>query len=295
MKRTIFLCLLAIVFSACTSSPSKYEQGLINYNGEWITVEEYEQIKSGEQPSTPTPKPEPTISFQILSIEQNYYEALDEWDTFVTFSYLVSNTGSIHIDYYEVSFTAICANGKEFYDWTNGTDLATGEKNIEENLINVGGLNVIDIRVNEWGFDPYSVNHRETPQQEQPNVIPECGSIKLELIGHKGVQAFEFLVSPSFDEIVAEELAGCLILEWSEVDKVVSFIFDDRYIAELYFEKWDDLGQMSKTELESLINMTFPHLNAKYWKDTSIDRHWLEMLSKDTENRTIQKLELPLD
>lgn len=131
--------------------------------------------------------------------------------------------------------------------------------------------------------------------KEQPPTITEFGSVTLELIGGKGVQKFELLVSPSFDEVSPEDLAECLMLAWNQTDEVISFIFDDRAIAELYLSKWDDLGKMSKAELEALTDTAFPHLNAKYWKNTHINRHWLEMLSHNTENRTIKKLELPLE
>ena len=134
----------------------------------------------------------------------------------------------------------------------------------------------------------------EDYHQEQSYTVIEFGSVTLELIGEKGVQKFELLVSPSFDEVSPDELAECLILAWNQTDEVISFIFDDRDIAELYLSKWDDLAEMSQAELEALTDVAFPHLNAKYWKNPDIDRHWLEMFSHDTENRTIETLELPL-
>ena len=112
-------------------------------------------------PVTPEPEPEPSISFQILNLDQDYYEILDMWDVYVTFDYEVRNTGSVDIDYYEVAFIAECAGGKEFHDWANGSDLAAGAARTKEELIDVGGLEVIDIIVNEWGFDAYSVSHEE--------------------------------------------------------------------------------------------------------------------------------------
>lgn len=47
----ITVCLASLTWAGC-SSPSPYDEGLIWYNGEWVTVEEYEQIKSGEQSSS---------------------------------------------------------------------------------------------------------------------------------------------------------------------------------------------------------------------------------------------------
>lgn len=124
--------------------------------------------------------------------------------------------------------------------------------------------------------------------------MTQLGVVTLELIGEKGRQRFELLVSPSFAEVSPEDLAECLMLVWGGSDEFVSFIFDDRAAAELYLSKWDRLAKMSEAELDALADTAFPHLNAKYWKNTRTNTHWLQMLSPDTENRIIQTLELPL-
>lgn len=46
----ITICLTSLTWAGC-SSPSPYEQGLIRYNDEWVTVEEYEQMKGDTEPS----------------------------------------------------------------------------------------------------------------------------------------------------------------------------------------------------------------------------------------------------
>jgi hypothetical protein len=178
----------------------------------------------------------------------------------------------------------ICIDWAPYGDWGRAKEAKTGH--YEQHQYR---YRVYDALYDYWD------HANETPRQEQPHGVTELGSVKLELIGQKGVQKFEFLMFPSFDEVSAEDLAECLMLEWNEVDEVISFIFDDRDIAELYLTKWDDLGKMSKAELEALTDTAFPHLNAKYWKNRRIDRHWLEMLSHDRENRTIKKLELSLE
>jgi len=158
---TILGISLVIALVGCSSSSP--HEGMVNYNGEWIPREEYIQIKSGEtNGSNEAAQPEPIISFQIGSLDQDYYDDIDKWDTYVTFNYVVENTGPVNIDYYEVAFIANCAGGKAFHDWTNGTDLAAGAISTEEHLINVGGLEVTDIIVDDWGFGAYSVSHEET-------------------------------------------------------------------------------------------------------------------------------------
>jgi hypothetical protein len=88
MKRIVlvFVCLLAILLSACTSSPSPYEQGLINYNGEWVTLEEYERLKDSPQPSTtpltetpppPVPALEPTLTPASSGADALYWAEAD--------------------------------------------------------------------------------------------------------------------------------------------------------------------------------------------------------------------------
>lgn len=181
-------------------------------------------------------------------------------------------------------FARICVDWAPYGDWGRASEVKTGHYKEHQYR-----YSVYDARYDYWD------HASETPQQKQPGAITELGLVKLEFIGEKGVQKFEFLVSPNFDEVSPEDLAECLMLEWNQADEVISFIFDDRDIAELYLSKWDDMGKMSKAELEALTDRAFPHLNAKYWKNTRINRHWLEMLSHDRENRTIRKLELPLE
>jgi len=64
------ICLPAILVAACLAGlflagceSSSPHEGMINYNHQWITVEEYERIKGSPEPtpaSTPTPAPTPT-------------------------------------------------------------------------------------------------------------------------------------------------------------------------------------------------------------------------------------------
>ena len=77
MKRIVFVCLLAILLSACTSSPSPQEQGLINYNGEWITLEEYERQKDLPQttPNESEPVPTPSTTYGSEAYETESYRA----------------------------------------------------------------------------------------------------------------------------------------------------------------------------------------------------------------------------
>ncbi len=59
----ITICLASVTWAGC-SSQSPYEEGLIRYDGEWVTLEEYERLKSGEQSST---EPPPIINIPSVS------------------------------------------------------------------------------------------------------------------------------------------------------------------------------------------------------------------------------------
>lgn len=159
----VLVCVSAGMFTGCASG------------AEQITPSNPLIIDGSEEPGAApppavTPEPEPeavsepekSASFQITNIYQDYYEEIDEWRIFVRFDYEVRNTGSVDIDYYEVAFIAECAGGQEFHDWMNGEYLTAGVTRTEEFLIDVGGLEVIDITVNDWGFGPDSVSHERT-------------------------------------------------------------------------------------------------------------------------------------
>ena len=185
------------------------------------------------------------------------------------------------VDYYVLAGLAV--DWAPYGEWARAGEVRTGDYSKHEYH-----YRIYDARYNYW--DRVDGNQ----QQEPSYTVTQLGAVALELIGEKGRQKFELLVSPSFAEVSPEDLAECLMLAWRETDEVVSFIFDDRAAAELYLGKWDELAKMSKAELDALADATFPHLNAKYWKNTRTDTHWLQMLSPDTENRIIQMLELPL-
>jgi len=162
----VIISLVSLTWTGCaTSNP---HEGMVNYNGEWIPREEYIQIKEGgeingsneaAQPETAT---QPSISFQIAKIAQDYYDDIDEWRTYAHFELTAENTGIVDIRYYEVSYIAECAGGQEFNAWTNGAYLAAGATDTKDMVIYVNGQEVIDIVIDDWGFGPDSVSHEVT-------------------------------------------------------------------------------------------------------------------------------------
>jgi len=96
-----------------------------------------------------------SASFVITDWEQDYYEYNDEWSDYVYVYYEVENTGDVDIDYYEVFFIVECKGNKEYYDWTNGSNVRVGKRLSDSTLINVAGKEVMDVEVEDWELTAY--------------------------------------------------------------------------------------------------------------------------------------------
>ena len=96
-----------------------------------------------------------SASFVITDWEQAYYEYSDEWSDYVYVYYEVENTGDVDIDYYEVFFIVECKGNKDYYDWTNGSNVRVGKKLSDSTLINVAGKEVMDVEVEDWELTAY--------------------------------------------------------------------------------------------------------------------------------------------
>jgi len=96
-----------------------------------------------------------SASFVITDWEQDYYEYNDEWSDYVYVYYEVENTGDVDIDYYEVFFIVECKGNKDYYDWTNGSNVRVGKKLSDSTLINVAGKEVMDVEVEDWELTTY--------------------------------------------------------------------------------------------------------------------------------------------
>jgi len=169
----IVICLASLTWVGC-SSPSPYEQGLIRYNDEWITVEEYEQIKGGEQSNNIS-----SAEFTITNFEQAYYEASGKFSDYVYIYYDIENTGPAYIRYYEAYFTAKCEDGSQYQDWTNGTYIPIGHKWSDELMIDVEGKEVKSVQIDDWeltGGTTPEVVYEITGSAESVNVTLANGT-----------------------------------------------------------------------------------------------------------------------
>lgn len=74
MEKALFclsFILLLSLFIGCSDDSSKYEQGYIRYNGQWITRSEYSRIKSNEQINNQTNQAPPATTQTSQNQEQS--------------------------------------------------------------------------------------------------------------------------------------------------------------------------------------------------------------------------------
>ena len=87
---------------------------------------------------------------EITGWEQEYYEVLAEYSSFVEVRFKVTNTGSIDIDYYKVWFEVRCADGSTFQEWTNGLGVSPGTYVTDSTLIDVARRQASSVRVSKF-------------------------------------------------------------------------------------------------------------------------------------------------
>ena len=87
---------------------------------------------------------------EITSWEQEYYESLGRYSSYVEVYFKVTNTGSIDIDYYKVWFEVRCADGSTFQEWTNGLGVSPGSYVTDSTLINVAGKQAVSVTVSQF-------------------------------------------------------------------------------------------------------------------------------------------------
>jgi len=94
----------------------------------------------------------------ITDWEQNYYDWSwgGEWSDYVYVYYEIENTGTVEIDYYKVYFTVTCADGSEYYDWTNGLSVGVGHKYSDYTMVNVAGKQAISVKMTDWELTHWS-------------------------------------------------------------------------------------------------------------------------------------------
>lgn len=90
---------------------------------------------------------------EITAWEQDYYEALERYSSYVYVYFKVTNTGSIDIDYYKVWFEVRCVDGSTFQDWTNGIGVSPGRYVTDFTLIHVAGKQAVSVTITQFEVD----------------------------------------------------------------------------------------------------------------------------------------------
>jgi len=88
---------------------------------------------------------------------QNYNEDLEEWSDYVQVWFTIYNTGNTEISKYKVWFTAYCADGSSYEDWTNGLYVGVGQWEFRTCLVDLEkGKEVVSVRVTNWKLEHWN-------------------------------------------------------------------------------------------------------------------------------------------
>jgi len=85
---------------------------------------------------------------------QNYNEYLGEWSDSIQVWFKIFNTGDTKISYYRVWFTAYCADGSSYQDWTSGLYVDVGDYEFRTCFMDIGkDKRVTSVEVTGWELE----------------------------------------------------------------------------------------------------------------------------------------------
>jgi hypothetical protein len=109
-------------------------------------------------------------------------------------------------------------------------------------------------------------------------------------VGTKGATVFITLVSPSIDEVSADDMADRLRDDWQDerfpgvpAGQVFVMVFDNKEAPQEWLAVWDRLATMSDEEWATHEAQIFPHFIAQYERNTSTGLHQVEFYSRDVD------------
>ena len=97
----------------------------------------------------------PTATFEITEWTQDYYEYLGEYSSYVHVYYKVTNTGTVHIDYYQVWIEVTCVDGSKYQEWTNGLNVACGTYLTDYTMINIAEKQAVSVSITNYELTSY--------------------------------------------------------------------------------------------------------------------------------------------
>ena len=92
--------------------------------------------------------------FEIVSVTQDYYEYLGEWG-YVEINYTITNTGSLHIDFYDIYFEVTCESGAVYSDWTCGLNVPVGKTYHDFTYVSVGNNKALSAKISGYELSKY--------------------------------------------------------------------------------------------------------------------------------------------
>jgi len=122
----------------------------------------------------------------------------------------------------------------------------------------------------------------------------ELPAMTFETIGTKGIMVFVTLLSPSPDEVSAEDLANRLRQDWQNNlvggNAIEVRVFDNREAPQRWLELWPNLMNLSDAEWEKEQNQIFPHHIATYNRNKTSGLHQVTILSRDASGKVIKTI-----
>ena len=67
----------------------------------------------------------------------------------------VTNTGTVHIEYYKVWIEVTCVDGSKYQEWTNGLDVATGSYLTDYTMINTAKKQASSVAITNYELTSY--------------------------------------------------------------------------------------------------------------------------------------------
>jgi hypothetical protein len=101
-------------------------------------------------PSPPSTEPTPSgnVTVSLDNFEQEYYESLEEWSSWVNVYYTIINNSNETISDYEIYFTVECVNGNTYYDSLHEYyTLSPGQSHSDSGLLYTFGNQVSTVQI----------------------------------------------------------------------------------------------------------------------------------------------------
>ena len=95
-----------------------------------------------------------SAQFEIVSFTQDYYEYSGDWG-YVRIIYSITNTGTLHIDFYEIAFEITVEGGAVYFDWTCAFNVPVGKTYHGDTYVSVGNNKALSAIISGYELTNY--------------------------------------------------------------------------------------------------------------------------------------------